>query len=174
MAVAVAVALLLSFAGVLGGFGYHVRLLKITFDLSGGVYAVVEATYNPLLHPFNWLVNRGSLIAEFNGMMVGSSVRAGYITAEDYLATFALDLAVWDSLESLVILLLVTIAIEVVEERLLYLVLFAGVVGFLAGIIGTAIGLAAGAVFFLIYKFKLGNENIFARFWDYFWEKEDA
>jgi len=83
-------------------------------------------------------------------------------------------MAFWGGVENFAILLSMTIMIEILKQRLLYIVLLTGIVGFFfAGIIGTVVGLAIGMVFFLTYRFKLHEKNILARFWSYLWEKND-
>lgn len=168
LAVAIGVALLLSFIGTFDGIGYHARLLKLTFGGVGGadVYALVEESYNPILHPFNWLTNRESVIGEFGGTVQGNKARGGYIGPQDYFQNFAFEMSLWGAMENLVILLIVTITIEIAGERLLYILLFAGAFGFSEGIIGTIFGLAVGIAFFLIYKLELAKKGFFARFWD--------
>ena len=83
-----------------------------------------------------------------------------------------IKMAFWGGVESFAILLSMTIMIEILKQRLLYIVLLAGIVGFFfAGIIGTVVGLAIGMVFFLTYRFKLHEKNVLARFWSYLWKK---
>jgi len=54
---------------------------------------------------------------------------------------------------------------------LLYLVLLAGIIGFLAGMTGTVIDTMAGAVFVVICKSEASEKNALNKFWGYLWEK---
>ena len=194
LAVAIAVALFFVLRGVFGGVSYHAQVLKTsveTYTFFGhplslpimNTSSVVEATFNPILHPFHWIAGRGSWVDEYSSI-VGNShggeahygkqysaqdgdqrvQRSGWVSPEDNFEYAVLDMAFWGVMENFAILLSVTITIEILKQRFFYIVLLAGIIGFsLAGIVGTVTGLAVGTIFFLIYKLKSRKENIFAK-----------
>lgn len=74
----------------------------------------------------------------------------------------------WGIVPNFIVLLFRTIIIEAFGQRLLYIILLSGIIGFIvAGIMGTVVGLIAGVIFNLIYKFKLPKDNVLARYWSY-------
>lgn len=197
---AVAVAFLLALLGVFSSVGYHVYSIEgVSFapNFDYGYVQVrfgLDAVHNPLLYPYYWLNGKGRVLGNFSmayfvegwsewgprheskGEWSGNRQSTpGFpaphgLSPEERRERFILLMTTWGILPNLVFLLLVAAVIEVVSERLLYLTLFAGIVGFtLAGIDGMLVGLIAGGAFNIIYRLKLPEDNALARCWHYIW-----
>ena len=80
LAVAVAFALLFVLLGVFDGVSYHAQVLECSVET--GIYfshpqgtvamnttSVVEATFNPILHPFHWIAGHGSWVDEYTSIV---------------------------------------------------------------------------------------------------------
>lgn len=69
---AITVAFLLALLGIFNNVGYHVNSIEeLPFNLSrkfgsGDIQFSFDATYNPLLYPFYWLMRRGHVMGNFS------------------------------------------------------------------------------------------------------------
>ena len=88
LAIAVAFALFLVLLGMFEGVSYHAQVLEcsvetgICFSHPQGTAAmnttsVVEATFNPILHPFHWIAGYGSWVDKYTSIV--SNERGGEV-----------------------------------------------------------------------------------------------
>ena len=83
-----------------------------------------------------------------------------------------MNMLMWGLLLNLFVLFSLTLAIEIVGQRGLYLVLFGGVVGFMASeILGVFVGMVAGSIVALIFL-KLWPDNPILAFWRSLWNEK--
>lgn len=77
----------------------------------------------------------------------------------------------WGGIQKLIILFFAIITIEIMRQRLIYLIHFSSIIGFsVAGIAGTVVGLIVGIGSTLFYKFKLHEDNVSKRYWNDLWQ----
>lgn len=133
-------------------------------DVSGGVTWSGKHAFG------NWRYGGGSS-ASPGSAMFQSTFSDSFLSLEDYFKDAAMRMATWGFLENLLVLFAVTTAIEVLNQRTLYVILFAGIFGFVGGIIGTMVGLAVGAILFIVCK---SRKDLFHRLWNYLREKDNS
>lgn len=142
-------ALLFSLFSLYPRLGYNgeatVRIVKTSYQL---LYRDVEVkcniTYNPLLFPFSWLINRGQSSYHFVMRTAPMGVGEFGITwssleevKEDALLVVTLN----ELFINIPFLLFAFLAIELMNLRSLYLGFFGGIIGFsIAGLLGAIIG----------------------------------
>lgn len=180
--------MLLLLLGLFSGIGYNINSICESFSPSSDrtyvdVSASFDATYNPILCPFYWLTGMGHLsenITSIFPLREGSSRLPGYrppthhqtlpfgrgFTQQERFDSYTMSMAIRGMYGNLAILLLVAVIIEAAKQRLLYIVLFSGVIGFLAGgVVGTFIGLLLSSIALAIYKLKFANDYPIQPFW---------
>lgn len=147
VAAASAVALFLAILGIFGSIGYQSRLVRESFTLNDewttNIDVVVEATFNPVLHPVHWLAGHGYWLEDFSGgkaNVIGGPNWSGehafgnyrYGTGSggqmpsgqsadrtvDYYADATMYMTTWGFLENLGVLFVLTIAIEASETKI--------------------------------------------------------
>jgi len=182
---AILMAFFFAFLGLFGSLGYHVNSANESIKPSSNadyidVSMSLDMTFNPLLYPFYWLLgnghlseNRSGIIAlpqsaqAFPGYHPPSHIRnpsvptfAYLTTKEERLETFILIAATREAVWNFVLLLAVTAVIETVKQRLLYLVLLSGIIGFCFGAItGMIASLIVGTILAILCRFKLAKLN---------------
>lgn len=169
LAFAVVMAVFLVFLGTFEGVGYQVhRIQELSFvpNYNYG-YAdaafTFDATYNPILFPFYWLVGQGHVSGNFSMKYLPQGYETGEYGGpiygqkpEDRYGNYASYMATWGTLANLIIFLVVTVSIELLKHRILYALLFFGIAGFaVAGVVGVVGGLVLG-VFAVLYLLKTG------------------
>jgi hypothetical protein len=181
---ALGIAFLFTFLGLYGGIGYQVNSINEIYFYPHNNLGYADACFycdiylNPIIYPSYWLKGIGHIAGnftimylpesyypgEFGGPIWGLSERGRYEYYIMYIITGA-------TYSDLLIIFLIGIGIEAIEKRSLYLVLFAGIIGFAAGgISGTLIGLGLGVTTALIIMFVLSKDNILSRVWYSLWE----
>lgn len=166
---AVVMALFFVLLGTFGGVGYHVhRIQELSFQPNSRFgYADAEftfdATYNPILHPFYWLIGRGHVSGNFSMMYLPQYYHqlrdfpipiwgSPEVRSENYISFMVTG----GTFANLAVLLILTVIIEISRRRVLYLLLFSGIIGFSAGgVIGITVGSIIGALVAL-YILKRG------------------
>lgn len=171
-----AMALLFTLLSLFNNVGYHINSMEeLSHNPRNGYVDVdfsFDATYSPLLRPLNWIMGKGHIHGNFSITYYTKVWQEIFIvrslSAEERSEGFMLSMTAWGIIPNLIVLLFLTIIIETIRQRQLYVALFSGVIGFVAaGIPGTIAGFAVGMVFNLIYKHKLPKNNILARYWNY-------
>jgi|GEM_PF-6716314 hypothetical protein len=189
---AVAMTFLFLLLGLFGNIGYSSDWSNKTVT-SNKEYRNVELsiTYNPILYPFYWITGNGHI-----SLTVNPSRNAPQSSSEPHLfdphliekgsqnvvvtpfRSFAeiceeivIAMLIWGIYGNLFVLLTITIAIEILRLRVLYIILFSGIIGFfIAEIIGTIISLLIGIILATIYMLKLPKNNMFVRYWSSLWK----
>jgi len=183
---ALAFTILMLLLGFFANIGYHVISVKeLPYPLgfkSYGTYAVgsfyCDIVYNPILYPYYWFVGAGNRTGNFRMIIFpnygpgeqaypifpGPDVREGdlYVTA----------MLVWGMTPNFVLLLFITIFLEIINKRIVYLVLIGGSLGFaLASVIGLVVGslVSASAIAYLLV-FNKPKMNMLRDFWHSLWE----
>jgi hypothetical protein len=183
---AILIAFFLALLGLFGNLGYHVNSANESIKTYSNTDYMdltisLDMTFNPLLYPFYWLMGNGHLSENKSGIIAipqsaqqalpsyhppshhrNAGPTFAYLTSkEDRLETFTLIVATREVMWNLVSLLTITIAIELTKERLFYLVLLFGIIGFYFGaIVGMVAGLIVGAILAILRKFRLTKFNI--------------
>ena len=166
---AAVMAVFLVLLGTFEGVGYQVHKVQELSFVPNYYYGFAianftfDATYNPVLFPFYWLMGKGHISGDFSmkylphGYETGEHPRPIYgQKPEDRYGNYASYVATWGTLANLVILLIMTVAIELLKHRALYALLFFGMFGFaVAGLTGTVGGLVVG-VFVVLYVLRTG------------------
>ena len=158
LVVAVLFALLFTFLSFFSGPGYHVNQMEeVSFDRYFGL-GFANATFqcdivfNPLVYPFYWFTGSGHFVGNFSMMYVPEGYSQG---GRAFYGSFPRDrypeyltyVTTWGTLPNLVVLLFITLAVEVVGRRILYLFLLSGILGFYAfTLVGTVVGVIAGCL----------------------------
>jgi hypothetical protein len=157
--VALIVALLLMLLGIFGRIGYYVRHIEeLSFTRYYGL-GYADATFscdiifNPVLYPFYWMLEKGHISGNFSTIYVPEAYSTGELghaiwppSPSDRYPEYILQIITWGILPNLLILFNITVAIEIVGRRTLYLLIFCGILGFFVGeLLGAIIGLIAGA-----------------------------
>lgn len=182
---AILMAFFLAFLGLFSNLAYHVNSANESIKSSPysdymDVTMSLDMTFDPLLYPFYWLTGNGHLSENQSGIVAlpepAQPPRPGYhppshhrnldpifpftTTKEERLETFIMIVATREAVWNFVSLLLVTAVIEIAKERLIYWVLFSGILGFCFGAItGMIGGLIVGTILAILYRFKLAKFN---------------
>lgn len=178
--VAVLLAIFLTLLGIFDGVGYHVYSISETSFIRQGIGGYADATfkcdilYNPILYLFYWNVGRGHINGSFSMIYIPdaySGNRAFYPpTPRERYPAYVMYLASWGLLPNLVVLFILTAAIEITGKRSLYLIVFGGVIGFyFFELVGVAIGMIIGSIAFA-FLLKYRRDNPFSRFWETIWQ----
>jgi|GEM_PF-3701196 hypothetical protein len=144
-----------------------------------GSYAYVkfeyEATYNPSLYPASWVFGKGVISGNFTMITLplaykGEIPRPVWGSKKDILDKAMLMIVIGELKANLPTILLICLIIEVIEKRILHLMILSGIVGFfMAEVMGAFIGLATG-VFMVIYIERTETGVILRRLWYKFWK----
>jgi hypothetical protein len=183
---ALALALLMFLLGFFANIGYHVVSIKeLPYPLgfrSYGYSAVgrfyCDIVYNPILYPYYWFVGVGRYIGNFSMIVLptygpgeqaypiypGPEVREGdlYLTS----------MLVWGMAPNMVFLLFITTFLEIINKRIVYLVLTGGTLGFaVASVIGLVVGslISVSAIVYLLV-FNKSKMAVLRDFWNSLWE----
>lgn len=183
---ALAFTLLMLLLGFFGTIGYHVISVKeLSYPLgfrSYGTYAVgsfyCDIVYNPILYPYYWFVGAGHFTGNVSMILIpdygpgeqaypifpGPDVREGdlYVTS----------MLVWGITANMAFLLFITVFLEIINKRIVYLVLSSGTLGFaVASVIGLVIGslISASAIVYLSV-FNKSKMAVLRDFWSSLWE----
>jgi len=180
LSVAIVFALFLALLGIFDGIGYRVySISEISFDRQG-LYGYADAAfkcdmlYDPILYPFYWNVGSGHINGSFSMIYIPdaySGSRAFYPpTPRERYPAYIMHLVSWGSLPNLVVLFILTAAVEIIGKRSLYLIIFGGVIGFyFLQLEGVAIGMIIGSILFMLFlKYQRGNPLL--RFWQIIWQ----
>lgn len=184
LAIAMAMAFLLAFLGLFDNLGYNVRYIEEKswvphFDLNFGEAVVYcDMIFNPVLFPLYWLAGSGHISGNFSMIYVAEAYGPGEYGGprfgakpQDRFDFYVMKLVIWGLAANLILLLHLTIIIEAVGKRSLYLVVFFCTAGFaFADIIGALIGIFVGAFAVYYILFKMSPENFMWRFWESLWE----
>jgi hypothetical protein len=184
LSIAIGVAMLLFLLGIFNGVGYSINSISENISPSSdsafaNVSVSFDATYNPILHPFYWLTGMGHTSENITGILpVGQiptplhgyhpptpspgklSFGRSWLSQQERYDSYTIYMALRGMYGNLATLALVAVIIEAVKQRLLYVVLFSGVVGFWAGgVLGTFIGLLLSSIAITVYKLKFAKAN---------------
>lgn len=174
--IALGVALLFSFLGLFSGLGYYGEASTRTLDKDRMGFWLVEAncniSFNPFLYPFSWLSGKGYFSESFQFLSVPTYVgfdvkypawRSTEELNEEAILRVIMNSVVVNIPSNFFMLL----AIGIMEQQLLYLCVFGGIIGFLIGqVLGSVLGLIA--VIFIAYYLmpKLNILDSIKRFFD--------
>jgi hypothetical protein len=181
LVVALLFALLFTFLGFFSGPGYHVNQMEeVSFDRDFGLgFAnatfACDVVFNPLVYPFYWFAGGGHIVGNFSMMYVPEGYSQGGRAfygdyASDRYPEYLTYLTTWGTLPNLVVLLFITLAVEVVGRRILYLLILSGILGFYAFVlIGTIVGVLVGYLAVLLAS-KLARERGYTleQVWSFF------
>lgn len=183
---ALAFTLLMLFLGFFADIGYHVISVKeLSYPLgfkSYGTYAVgrfyCDIVYNPILYPYYWFVGAGHFTGNVSmiifpdygpgeqarSIFPGPDVREGDL----YVTT----VLVWGITANMVFLLFITVFLEIINKRIVYLVLSGGTLGFaVASVIGLVVGsLISASVIVYLLVFDKSKMAALRDFWSSLWE----
>lgn len=183
---ALAFTLLMLLLGFFANIGYHVISVKeLSYPLgfrSYGTYAVgrfyCDIVYNPILYPYYWFVGAGHFTGNVSMIISpdygpgeqarpifpGPDVREGDL----YVTT----MLVWGITANMAFLLFIAVFLEIINKRIVYLVLSSGTLGFaVASVIGLVIGslISASAIVYLSV-FNKSKMVVLRDFWYSLWE----
>jgi len=177
------VAVLFSFLFVLLGFfsglGYHVNRIEETSFVYQYTYAQAEFSadviYNPLVYPYYWVLGSGHVYGSFSMIYIPDAYTAsgrpfyGAGPSGRY-AEYLLIVISWGTLPNLLTLFVVTLAVEVVGRRVIYMVLLLGSIGFYWFVLeGVLLGVITGSLLAVLLKFW--RENPLTQLWDSIWKQ---
>lgn len=178
-------AMLFLLLGLFGGVGYRLYSLKELGFVPHSRLGYADARfkcdilYSPLLYPVYWIMGRGHTNGTFSILYFAEGYTAGEHAApifglgeKDRRDVYLMNMLMWGLSLNLFVLFSLTLAIEIVGQRGLYLVLFGGVVGFMASeILGVFVGMVAGSIVALIFL-KLWPNNPILVFWRSLWNEK--
>jgi hypothetical protein len=168
--VAVLFALLLTLFGVFDGLGYHGYARELSIDESSALgYNVAfscDIIYDPITYPSYWVMGRGQVSGTFEisdaplGMLTGRVF--GFRQERE--SMYLLGMLTWGSTINLIGLLGLTVAIEIIQKRSLYLILLCGMFGFYVfNLLGVLFGIIAGSLVALLLL-RLWRDNFIVHF----------
>lgn len=183
---ALAFTLLMFILGFFANIGYHVISVKeLSYPLgfrSYGTYAVgrfyCDIVYNPILYPYYWFVGAGHFTGNVSMIIFpdygpGEQIRPIFprpdVREGDLYVTTML---VWGITPNMVFLLFITVFLEIINKRIVYLVLSGGTLGFaVASVLGLVIGsfISALALVYLAV-FDKSKMAVLRDFWHSLWE----
>ncbi|MDH5694657.1 MAG: ABC transporter permease [Gammaproteobacteria bacterium] len=155
-----AMALLLALLGTFDRIGYHVHEIEelsftpdYRYNYADATFKF-NATYNPILYPFYWILGKGHISGDFSMIYLPESYERSEwgpavfgSSPEDHFGKYISFMLTWGIFGNFGFLLLMTIVIEALKRRVLYASLFSGVFGFsIAGISGMMVGLFVGGI----------------------------
>lgn len=175
-------AFLFTLFGIFSGLGYHLNYIDelsfVPHNQLGYADAVFACNmiYNPIVYPLYWVIGEGHVNGTFQMMYLPETYAPGEfggpiwgLRKQDRYDTYILYMVTWGTLLNLFFLLGVTIAIEIIRQRILYLVLLFGAFGFYVfQILGVFLGIIVGSIIaLLLFKWP---DNFIVRFWRSLWE----
>jgi hypothetical protein len=193
LVVAVLVAFLFALLGTFYGLGYHVNSIQeLSFQRTSTFWAEdyaaatfeCDMTYNPLLCPFYWIAGNGHVNGNFSIIYQPEYARHQDLESHDTWSTpfygtnpssryfeYVMAISYWGILPNLITLLFLTIMVEIVGRRILYMFIFCGILGFYPlGLIGVLVGMMIGCfAWFLFSKFLSG---FLTRLLDHLFERQ--
>jgi len=183
---ALAMSLLFFFIGFFPGIGFHVYDIdelyfkpKYSSGYADAAFSC-DILFDPLTHPFYWIHPDvvGRFVGNFSVMYVPEGYGGGEFGGprfplwpkqryDYYISVFQ----VWGLYPNLLVLFLISLAIEALNFRIVYVAYFLGIIGFLAAqLIGIFVGVTIGAVVILYIKRSVPRDNILYNFWHSLWE----
>jgi hypothetical protein len=181
---AMAFTFFLTILGILNGVGYHVMSIRqISFTIHSNMgYAdaifYCDIIYNPVLFPFYWFSGAGHLSGNFSMMYVPEAYMPGEYgppvwgtKPQDRYDTYITYMVTWGITANLICLLFLSLLIEALEKRLVYVVLFLGIIGFVVGsFLGVIIGLFLGVFVIAYLSYNKSAKNFLEKLWISLWE----
>jgi len=178
-------AMLFLLLGLFSGLGYRLYSLKelgfVPHSRSGYADArfKCDILYSPILYPVYWIVGRGHTNGTFSVLYFPEGYTAGEHAApifglgeKDRRDAYLINMLTWGLSLNLFVLFSLTLAIEIVGQRGLYLVVFGGVIGFMISeILGVFVGMVVGSLTALVLL-KLWPSNPILIFWRSLWNEE--
>lgn len=178
-------AMLLMLLGLFGGVGYRLYSLKelgfVPHSRQGYADArfKCDILYSPILYPVYWIMGRGHTNGTFSILYFPEGYTAGERAApifglgeKDRRDVYLMNMLMWGLSLNLFVLFSLTLTIEIVGQRGIYLVLFGGAVGFMTSeILGVLIGTIAGSVVALVFL-RLWPDNPILLFWRSLWNEK--
>lgn len=176
-------AFMFTLLGLFSGLGYHLNYIdELSFvkhnqlGYADAVFAC-DIIYDPIVFPLYWVIGKGHMNGTYQMMYVPESYAPGEfggpiwgLKKEDRYDAYVLYMLTWGTVLNLLFLLGVTITVEIVGQRSLYLVLLFGMFGFsVFQILGVFLGIVVGSLIVLLL-FKWRPDNLIVRFWRSFWE----
>jgi len=183
--IALGMALFLLLLGLYGGLGYSLQSLEeVSRDrsfMSSGFMPVVfycDITYNPILYPYYWLQGSGHLSGNFSIIYWAEGYSPGErgspqfgVSPTQRLDFYLTRMLTWGLAINLALLFALATAIEIVQKRILYLVVFISSLGFaFASLAGWIVGLCIGAFSVSYVLIKMPRNNNLEEFWRSLWE----
>lgn len=175
--VAVLFTFLFVLLGLSNGLGYHVNRIEETSFVYQSGYAEAafscDVTFNPFLYPYYWATGSGRITGSFSMFYVpdayAASGRPFYAgNSLDRYPEYLLYIVTWGTLPNLLALFAVTIFIEILGKRLIYLAFFLGALGFYLFVLeGLFLGVIIGSLLAVLLNFW--RDNPLTRFWDSIW-----
>lgn len=176
--IAIVLALFLAFLGIFDGVGYHVYQISETSFVRQYTYALAtfkcDLVYNPILYPFYWNIGEGRINGSFTMIYIPDAYFGGRAyyppTTQERLPVYVMHVADRGLLQNLIVLFILTCAIEVVGKRSLYLIVFGGVIGFFFfQIVGVIVGMVAGSIA-VILVLRFWRDSRLAEVWKTIWQ----
>lgn len=176
--IAVILAFFLALLGIFDGVGYHVYQISETSFVRQYSYALAtfkcDLLYNPILYPFYWNIGEGRISGSFSMIYVPdaySGSRAYYPpTPQERLPAYVMYVSDRGLLQNLIVLFILTVAIEIAGKRSLYLIVFGGVIGFyFSQINGMIVGMIAGSIA-VVLSLKYWRDSRLAGLWKTIWQ----
>lgn len=210
LAIPIAFSLFAVLFGLFENVGYCINASNVYIDLSNStrsrgtsVYNIyLDTTFNPILHPFQWLVGQGHVCGNMSSMMLygaslgnfwgrlyhapGTTDRSQfpgfqgsgggeYVSPSESVRYCVLTIVAYGLVENAVVIFVGSVLIEALHQRFLYGVLLAGTIGFIiGGVAGVIIGLVAGTAFYTVLKLVSSGKNPVERFLNYILERDDS
>jgi hypothetical protein len=176
--VAVLFTVLFVLLGIFSGLGYHVNRIEETSFVYEAQYADAafscDVTFNPFLYPYYWATGSGRINGNFSMIYVpdgyAASGRPFYAgNSADRYPEYLLYIVTWGTLPNLLALFTVTVVIEILGKRLIYLAFFLGALGFYLFVLeGLLLGVIIGSL--LAVLLNSWRNNPLTRFWDSIWK----
>jgi hypothetical protein len=187
LVVATLFALLLFLLGIFGGLGYrgYAKEISMERDYQSGFANVgftCEILYDPITYPSYWIMGSGYINttmeipyapqAHYPGEGTGDVGAPMYGNRKDRESEYLISMLIWGAPINLIVLLSITIAIEAIRIRSLYLILLSGILGFYVfNVPGVLFGVVAGSLV-VVLLFRLWRDNFIVRFWRSLWEEQ--
>ena len=184
---ALAFTLLMLLLGFFANIGYHVISVKeLPYPLgfrSYGTYAIgrfyCDIVYNPILYPYYWFVGTGHFMGNFSMFILPEGYMPGEFGGSVYPRIdiresdlYVTRMLIWGTTANMVFLLFITVFLEVINKRIVYLVFIGGTLGFaVASVIGLVVGsfISASAIVYLSV-FNKSKMAMLRDFWHSLWE----
>ncbi|MBS7632902.1 hypothetical protein KEJ15_04680 [Candidatus Bathyarchaeota archaeon] len=180
--VAILLALGLMLLGLFDGIGYHLYFIRETSFIPHSRLGYADASfsidlmYNPVLYPLYWLMGSGRINGTYSTIYLPEGYGSGEfggprwgLWGKERQDAYIIEMLSWGSLLNLLFLAIITVSIEIVGKRCLYLVLGLGIFGFAAfELVGMAVGMVVGSL--AVASMLRQPDNVVFRFWRSLWE----